>query len=172
MLLTYTSPLLLEFLGGVLIGVVWDQRRRLSPYLAAATMLLSVMTMVLMARHTQYVPDVSPGLLGAARHQHWCFARCTPGGSSAHNRFLLLIGDASYAIYVIHIIAIAVLRDQWARSFGAPDQPAAALGFMAVCALISCGLGIAVHLLLERPLRYLSARATAAAARPRPSPRG
>jgi exopolysaccharide production protein ExoZ len=83
----------------------------------------------------------------------------------------LLIGDASYSIYLAHLFPIALERFAWAR-LGLPAE-----GFLAATAFIGVSLlggalaGIACYLLIERPMLnamrgWLKARPAAALNRP------
>lgn len=88
-------------------------------------------------------------------------------------RPLILLGDASYAIYVAHLLLLNPL----ARSgFDNPAGPLATIGqwgFFAVLLCSGVGLGLLTHLYFERPVARLlrpllgrGRRATAALARP------
>lgn len=65
---------------------------------------------------------------------------------------LLLLGDASYSIYLAHLFPIALLRFSWNRL----DLPSQSLGpvmaFMGVALLGGALAGITSYFLLERPL--------------------
>jgi peptidoglycan/LPS O-acetylase OafA/YrhL len=64
----------------------------------------------------------------------------------------LLIGDASYSIYLAHLFPIALERFAWGR-LGLPTEGVlAATGFIAVALLGGVLAGIACYLLVERPM--------------------
>lgn len=67
-------------------------------------------------------------------------------------RTLLLLGDASYAIYLCHMPLVAMLAARWPSWFGPIDGLGVALGFILAASALSAGFGTATHLLLEKPL--------------------
>lgn len=72
-------------------------------------------------------------------------------------RWFLLLGDASYSIYLVHIFAFGITREIWERTgFGGPF---AAAGFAAASLLAALALALATYRLVERPaLRLLRFR--------------
>ena len=70
---------------------------------------------------------------------------------------LLLVGDASYAIYLTHAILFEVLRlEQRYVAFPNPKESVSVMLIYVIAALV---LGVAVHLFVEKPmLRYIRAR--------------
>ena len=70
-------------------------------------------------------------------------------GTDIKWRPLLLIGDASYAIYLTHTIAMTYLPSLLPASMGSPaTSTAAMIAVVAACAAI----GIVVHLTIEKPI--------------------
>ena len=63
-------------------------------------------------------------------------------------KFLKIIGDASYAIYTFHMIALHLLSDLTNMYY--LDQPLLVYGFLF---LVSIGLGVVVHFYVEKPIR-------------------
>lgn len=68
---------------------------------------------------------------------------------------VMLIGDASYSIYLVHLnlqalVAKGLIRIDWIRSGEKTD--ATGLVFLAVVLLVSVALGILVHKLVEKPV--------------------
>jgi len=73
---------------------------------------------------------------------------------------VLLLGDASYAIYLVHTFFIlAYVRFLRAVPLDLPLQ----IGLGVVGLIVSCLAGVAVHILVERPLRGLFRRQSALA---------
>jgi peptidoglycan/LPS O-acetylase OafA/YrhL len=65
-------------------------------------------------------------------------------------RWMALLGDASYSIYLVHFMVIsAVARSAYAH-FGHLPVPIG--GWMLLFILLGVGFGIATHYLVERPL--------------------
>ncbi len=70
-------------------------------------------------------------------------------GTDVTSRPLLLIGDASYAIYLTHTIAMIYVPSLVERGLPAPSANAATmLALVAACVAI----GIAVHIAIEKPI--------------------
>ncbi|MGV3558520.1 acyltransferase family protein [Larkinella arboricola] len=64
------------------------------------------------------------------------------------DRLGLLLGDASYAIYLTHLAVISAVLGVWSRW-----QPNAnGIVILIVCCVLCCGIGIVVHKLVEKPL--------------------
>jgi peptidoglycan/LPS O-acetylase OafA/YrhL len=65
-------------------------------------------------------------------------------------RWLALLGDASYSIYLVHFMVISVIaRFAYAHL---RDLPVPIGGWMALFILLGVGIGIVVHFMVERPL--------------------
>ena len=63
-------------------------------------------------------------------------------------KFLKIIGDASYAIYIFQLITLYLFSDL--TKMYIQDQPLLTYGFLF---LISIGLGVVVHFYVEKPIR-------------------
>jgi exopolysaccharide production protein ExoZ len=71
------------------------------------------------------------------------------------NRLVLLLGDASYAIYLTHFFVIETLRKIVLPRAGVVDTNVIAI---AVAVVISAVVGVAVHLFVEKPVLNLLMR--------------
>jgi exopolysaccharide production protein ExoZ len=68
----------------------------------------------------------------------------------------LLLGDASYSIYLAHLFPIAMLRFGWGKLMLATDGLGPVIVFMTLTLLAGALAGVASYLLLERPvLQYM-----------------
>lgn len=69
--------------------------------------------------------------------------------------WLLLLGDASYSIYLVHSAALSVVGALYARYLlgSVPFPPVFALAFV-----VSILAGVAAHILIEKPILYLTRR--------------
>jgi exopolysaccharide production protein ExoZ len=80
---------------------------------------------------------------------------------------LQLVGDASYSIYLSHILTIEVVELLWTISGWQTATLTAQLTFLALCLVASALVGIVAYNMIERPslklLRPLWPRATAMA---------
>ncbi len=64
----------------------------------------------------------------------------------------LLLGDASYSIYLAHLFPIALLRFGWGRLMLPTEGLGPVLTFLAIALLGGALAGVASYLLLERPM--------------------
>jgi exopolysaccharide production protein ExoZ len=86
-------------------------------------------------------------------------------GTDITSRSLLLIGDASYAIYLTHTIAMIWAPSLAAAGLPPADTSTAAMLVVGICIVI----GVVVHLAIEKPigrrLRRFARRGTEASLR-------
>jgi exopolysaccharide production protein ExoZ len=121
---TYIPLMLLEFMTGVIVAEVWSRAPvRWWPAWIAAGVGLMAASMPLGAALVVY------GSLGLP----W------------RSRVLRDLGDASYSIYLTHLVALGVLRVVWGKA-------GAGLWFMLACLVMSSVTGWLVYRLIERPL--------------------
>jgi exopolysaccharide production protein ExoZ len=73
-----------------------------------------------------------------------------------HWRHLSLVGDASYAVYLAHILSIVVISQYW--PWQALGPVAGPIIFVPVAMAASVGCGVALHLIVERRLTALLTR--------------
>lgn len=147
---TYTSPLLLEFLAGVWIGWAWQRGLCPGPRLALA--LLAAGVCALAALELMAI-DIAPAralLWGApAVAIVWGGLGLERAGKVPDWPAARLLGDASYSIYLVHGLSIAVaLRVM--SGLGAPDA-------LTIAGLIAAGLaaGLVCYGVIERPISRL-----------------
>jgi exopolysaccharide production protein ExoZ len=137
----YANPILLEFLAGILIGIVYLERRVRSswawfvPFGAGFVLLWLSQRTGLFASATNLVA-ASMIVAGAL------FA---PAFS---NRALKALGDASYSLYLTHVVTLAAIGQMWVgglQRLGAP--------LFVISALTSCVLAaLLCYRFLERPI--------------------
>ena len=157
------NPILIDFLLGMGLGTLHLAGWRLTPRLALAAVLLAA---ALFAAATlagfnavPNVPDRFPRWIAWGIPAALLFAGTVlRGGRAAAPRpALLLLGDASYALYLLHPLVIIGMRPLLpllvAQLSGFPGGFVAAglLFFIATLALIVLG-ALAIHLWFERPL--------------------
>jgi exopolysaccharide production protein ExoZ len=139
-----TSPLLLEFLGGVWLGKAWTEGIRLPAWAGGAVALLGVVAIAEVPRLGIYPEAVRAYVWGVP-------ALLVVGGALSlepifRSRALKFLGDASYSIYLVHVTALA-----WAGLALAPLHAPFALGYATSVAL-AVGAGCLCHVFVERPL--------------------
>lgn len=164
MLAWVTNPILIEFAFGILAYWAWERGalrrgRTLQLIVGAAAVALLVVELVVGVGH---VPDALATLNGSASAQRvllWgipaaaIFIAALPldGSSRAPGRFgrgARVLGDASYSIYLVHIVTFIILANVMRRLSG--DHLAdVALVISVVIAVLT---GLAYYRLVERPL--------------------
>jgi exopolysaccharide production protein ExoZ len=157
---TYTDSLLLEFSLGLLLGYLFLKVRngyttwphKAEQQFAVGVPLASIGLVILIAEDVLNfgVSRVlrfglpATGLVGgllllelAGRVRRW--------------PFLLLLGDASYSLYLLHAFVLAVLHRAWERAFGT-SRLASHVGFLIIGGLLCEAFGIVVFIYMERPM--------------------
>lgn len=151
----YTDPIILEFAGGLILAGVWRRCLPVSP--RAALYFVGIGFLLLHLGSGSDLPRIVwagiPALMIVAGVVH------ADGASERRPmRLPMLLGDASYSIYLSHVIALPVLAKVWmAAGYGAAgvEGPTFLTLALAVSALVGAGFYSAV----ERPLmRVFAAR--------------
>ena len=152
LLTTYTSPLMLEFVAGVLIGKLWLGHRAGLGVIAG--LVIFVVGWALLISNSVYFFSVYCNVLGATLI---VAGSLNAGFLRWRSNSLKVVGDATYAVYLTHIFTLGVFRVIWLKLFGTHATSLNAMAFattaMAICLLV----GIVVYFCLEKPLtRYLN----------------
>ncbi|MFN0163866.1 MAG: acyltransferase family protein [Burkholderiales bacterium] len=147
----YTSPLLLEFLAGVWIGV-WINGSSAVPGKGVALALLLAGWLALLFEPLLFgwgaLVGTSMVVLGAVALEREL---------RVQSRLLEFLGDASYSIYLTHVFTIGALKQVWVRLPFRSDMPFEAAAFMVLAIVLSTCAGALVYLYVERPvLRFLN----------------
>jgi exopolysaccharide production protein ExoZ len=150
----YASPMILEFIAGILIAH-WAATA--AP--AAAPRRLAGIVLALGSPAVLLVELASrpaAGVVGAILIL--ALVGYERAGTVRRIPLLQLIGDASYSIYLTHVLVIGVVRAVWLRVPFAytVDPTAIECLFVLSCLLLSTIVGTATHYLLERPLLKLA----------------
>lgn len=140
----FTSPLLLEFAAGVLVGA-WHnsasgQKLRVASLAAATAVLVS--TLVPVGFLGQMAGAALIVIIAVALEQQ----RLVPPNSA-----LKFLGDASYSLYLTHLFAIGVVSVAW-NYLALWTSQFGQLMFMTVAVAASIVLASLVHVLIEKPL--------------------
>jgi exopolysaccharide production protein ExoZ len=84
------------------------------------------------------------------------FVLCPPLQDSMATGWLTGLGNASYSLYLSHILALRPLREVWMRLTDGAWPP---FLFFVLGVIVSVFVGYAIHVVVERPLtRYLNKR--------------
>lgn len=158
--LTYTNPIILEFLIGALIGKFWLEGRVPGPWAGVSLIVLALIGFAFVGvTYLGFGPFAFGPLAAALVIGTLALER---SGVVGHWRPLAYVGDASYSIYLWHTLAISVTV-KVAGLAGLPFGPAFVIAVVAGTAI-----GVVMHQLLEAPIQA-AFRANARRARLRPS---
>lgn len=165
----YASGLVLEFGAGVLLGLAFERLPPLPAWLAGAVFVLG--WAILLAQAGQPSPGAwralawgPPALLivaGAVLLERGRPIVTLPAA--------VLIGDASYSIYLSHPLILSAFAQVW-RRVGLQHLPLALPLFLAAAAVAAAVTGCLIFRWLERPLGAVASRAWPHRARVQPAP--
>jgi len=148
---TYTNPILLEFLAGVALAALGPRLMRSAAGVGLAALLVAAAWLVFVV-----LSEAPPGRLVAFGLPAAVIVAgalmLEPIARLRTSRLALLLGDASYSIYLAHPFAQRV----WLLAVGllVPDLGAPVVAALYVSSALLIGIlgGVASYLLLERPL--------------------
>jgi exopolysaccharide production protein ExoZ len=161
LLQTYTNPMLLEFCLGIILSEVQWRKLPAKPFLIAAMFVVSVVLYALLPGTEYLVPwrvlawGVPSALLVASA------LACEANWRVPSLGLLLLLGEASYAIYLFHPFILKTVLKLSGRN------PILGAGAVVVSASL---LGVFVTRFVERPLRRFLRRARGGLYPPRVEP--
>ncbi|MFM6933314.1 MAG: acyltransferase family protein [Novosphingobium sp.] len=155
----YCSPILLEFAAGILIGAFVAPRLdglKIDPRIYAAIAGLGLALIVILP--WQHATDLGrlwvwgiPAVLmvgGAYLHER--------GTQTVRLPWLVLIGDASYALYLIHPMAVSLASAVFRKLGLVGDAPMVTIAFFIAAIAVSVVSAVIVHRLFEKPVgRFL-----------------
>jgi exopolysaccharide production protein ExoZ len=139
---TYTSPVLLEFVAGALIGRAWvSGRLHVRTPWSAAALVVGFASLLVVDKGVEGV-GASLILVGAL-NKTWAGWR---------HDLLRKLGDASYSIYLTHLFTLAAVRVS--LNHFVPPGPNLLVDwlFLGLAVVASAAVGYASFLCLERPL--------------------
>ena len=145
----YTSPLLLEFAAGMILAHRWlrDGSRNWSPW---SFIFVVFGFCVIGFRDSRFITEHAAFLTMCAAFI--IVAGCLhPRICAIQNRPLLELGNASYAIYLVHQFVVEALAWSWVRVFPLVTWASSVL-FMASALLLCAGAGWSCYRFIERPL--------------------
>lgn len=142
---TYTSPMLLEFGTGIVLGLIWIHKRTFinplsSMMIFIAGWILLVINSELSFSKYMTITGATFIVLGAL----YCWK------ANYTNKYLRLIGDASYSIYLTHIFTLGIIRFIWIRWIGVETSNVSALAFAIISQVCSIYVGVVVYLKIEK----------------------
>jgi peptidoglycan/LPS O-acetylase OafA/YrhL len=148
-LTSWTRPIILEFVAGLVLAILFQRGLRIPIRLAVPMLMAAIAGFVVFGGDgPRFLAWGGPAIIACAAVAlgNW---RLAPVPLV---RLSILAGDASYAIYLSHPFSLNLLRIAWAKAgWGAP------LVYVVVASAFSVFIGIVVHLWFERPMtRWLT----------------
>jgi len=134
----YGHDVVFEFVYGMLLAIAWQRGLRLSPALGTVLLIIGSVLLLLHLPAPRAIMFGVPALLVVAgslyvRVPNW--------------RWAVLLGDASYALYLSHLFTLGVLRAVLPRGLG--DGPFAALAFVSIALVVCTLVSVVVHLVID-----------------------
>ena len=146
----YTDPIILEFAMGVCLGAAVTAQRRAPAPIAAAAVIAGLGLFIAVALTGPHCGRVLIWGIPAALLVSGCvFLERETGPWLAP--LPLLLGDASYSIYLVHEPTLNAGFQAW-RKVHALHNPAGTVATIIVTALASVGAGVLVYWFVERPI--------------------
>ena len=165
----YGSGMLLEFLGGVLIGVVAERLRWNAPDRLAWAAIGSLLAGLCLAEAAGALSSRAL-YLGPLAAAAVALAVAADRNRIPRRQLLQTLGDASYSIYLVHIFVIAGLRVAAARAGFELRDVSGELAFVAAAMVASTGAGYVLHRVFERRATLFASRVLPAPRQPAPLP--
>jgi exopolysaccharide production protein ExoZ len=160
-LFTWTDGIILEFILGIFLGLLYEAGVRVHGAVAACMVVAGT---ALAMPEFPWPAVISAGI--PAMMIVGGFVLCPPLKDSIATQWLTHLGNASYSIYLSHILALRPFRDVWVRVIDGPWSP---LLFFFSGLIVSVVVGCLIHHLVEQPVtRYLNRRLRASPARAAP----
>jgi exopolysaccharide production protein ExoZ len=155
----YTDPLIIEFAFGMMLALTVGRTGglRIHPAIASALILLGAAGLLLGSRYFDWNLRILVYGVPAALIVGGSVALESAGYVRAW-RWPLLVGNASYSIYLVHLFPIALLRYLWTHAGLSQRGWGSALMFIAATMIAGTATGIASYWVLESPLLRVSHR--------------
>lgn len=150
----YMHPIILEFAAGMVIAELWTRGVAVPRGLAFAAITAGFVLLWLGTGSTL------PRLIGSGLPAAMIVAGAVFAETRRDKRGFrlpLLLGDASYSIYLSHVIVLPVLAKGWVLA-KLPQRDAYGLAFEVVTLAVCIAAGVLLYKLVEKPLlSWLSA---------------
>lgn len=157
------DPIILNFIFGMLIGAAYRKGIKISGYetviMLGAALILGLATIDVKHWFADLAEDAVMNRLYYVPSLLVLFAAAALGpqlsGKSAITRIGLLIGDASYSLYLIHPFVLRVFTKLWTKAVGT-HLPVWCFTLLCVAGALAAGL--LLYGIFERPMNRLFAR--------------
>lgn len=144
---TYTSPMLIEFVAGGLIGAVWKKRPWSSSFGLSSTIFIAGAILLVLRDQEpfgQFVQAAGAALvvIGALH----------PFFNAWRSRALQAVGDSSYSLYLTHIFTLGIVRVIFSKFVPPTFSALTVVSFMVFAILCCTAVGWLTFRYLELPL--------------------
>jgi exopolysaccharide production protein ExoZ len=157
----YTQPIILDFASGVLIGwMIWNGVR-LSASAALLWIAIGVAGAALATAPTHVVPEIGGyGFMLAREMAYLVPSFAIVAGAvffdaaypdAWHWKFLVRVGDATYSIYIVHVLVLPVVTRAW-RFTGLETNAHWNAAYVMLALAASVGAGLVSYRYAEMPL--------------------
>lgn len=149
----FTQPIILEFGFGIVVGVVYMSSTTLKRPFALALLVCGAVALALLGEgdHSPMVDGLAAATIvfGAVMFEK-------RGSPLFRSRPLLTLGNASYSIYLTHVLVLPICQIAW-KAVGLPVTGAWVVGLYVVALTAVCALaGTLTYFVVERPLLRLT----------------
>ena len=138
----FSDNVVFEFIFGMLLAYAWKRGWRLSPGIGAVLFVLGFALLLMHSQNLGLAAFALPGIL-----LHGIPATMVVAGTLfvtlPENKLGVLLGDASYALYLSHIFVLGLLRKILPPVLG--DGPIAAYLFVAISLVVCLIVSVPVH---------------------------
>lgn len=161
---TYANPILLEFLAGVLLAVIYESpafesmvsRFRLASRIIAPIMIATGVAAIVMY---DFQPHAAPFTVTTHLTAFGLSALLLVAGAllaekagmAVENRLVFLLGSASYSIYLFHPMVIQPVTKVWMTFIGA-HTPILQIVMAAAAWTAAISVGVFMYLFVEKPM--------------------
>jgi exopolysaccharide production protein ExoZ len=153
--ITYTDPIMLEFVLGVLIGYFFVRCTAEFSRLILVLLVATAVSLVCVLGFGVWHRVLFAGVPWAAVVSIviWLERR----GHIPHWPLFLLLGDASYSLYLLHTFVLSLMKHPFLRIFDV-SRPSSHLIFMILSLVVSLPVAVLFYKIVELPItKYLQA---------------
>jgi exopolysaccharide production protein ExoZ len=160
-LMAWTAPILMEFVYGMFIALWWKGYAQSSPARnGGVTAALLLVAMIAVGLILFFPHDLDRVMLGfgnrwltagvPAAFLVWSMLALEKRGKMPSLRFLKLLGDGSYSLYIWHYFVIGALRAVWPLTGLTGDL--GAVTFVATCIVLAIIVSLMGYFWVEKPV--------------------